>query len=81
MSEDPGPPTQLWTQNTKRKYDGKVRRGHKMGTNYVAGSADDAKCAQIVLSEDPNLKYIFPIFGRNSVNADRRKSILCPRRT
>ena len=81
MSEDPGPPTQLCTQNTKWKNDRKVRREHKMGTNCVAGSAEGTKWGQIVLSEDPNLKYIIPIFGHNLVNEDRHKSILCPRRT
>ena len=85
MSEDPGPPTQLCTQNTKWKNVKKVRRGvrreHKMGTNCVAGSAEGTKWGQIVLSEDPNLKYIIPIFGHNLVNEDRHKSILCSRRT
>ena len=85
MSADPGPPTQLCTQNTKWKNFQKVLRGvrreHNMGTNCVAGSAESTKWRQIVLSEDPKLKYIIPIFWHNLVNEDRHKSILCSRRT
>ena len=82
-----GPGSANTIVHTKHKWknDKKVRRGvrreHKMGTNCVAGSAEGTKWGQIVLSEDPNLKYIIPIFGHNLVNEDRHKSILCSRRT
>ena len=37
----------------------------------IERSAESTKWGQIVLSEDPNLKYIIPIFGHNLVNEDR----------
>ena len=85
LSEDPGPPTQLRTQNAKLIFHRWVRRGVLRRRNLcpfcVAGSAEGTKYAQIASSADPKLNYFLLIFGRNLVNADRRKSILRPRRT
>ena len=71
---DPGPPTQLRAQNAKWRNDNKVlrevRRGRKMGTNCVAGSAEDAKWVQIVPSEDPEYYLFITDFGRNYLNED-----------
>ena len=76
---DPGPPTQLRAQNAKWKNDNKVlrevRRGRKMGTNCVAGSAEDAKWVQIVPSEDPEYYLFITDFGRNYLNEDSTQKL------
>ena len=41
-----------------------------MGTNCVAGSAEDAKWVQIVPSEDPEYYLFITDFGRNYLNED-----------
>ena len=41
-----------------------------MGTNCIAGSAEDAKWVQIVPSEDPEYYLFITDFGRNYLNED-----------
>ena len=53
LSMDPGLPTQLWPQNTKCKYDGKVRRGRKK-CSFVS-SAVNTKSFLVLRLEDPSV--------------------------
>ena len=63
MSVDLGPPTQLRAQNAKWKNDNKVlrevRRGRKMGTNCVAGSARGRKMGTNSALGGPGILIIY----------------------
>ena len=79
---DPGPLTQLRMQSTKCKYDGKVlqgvRRGSKMSTNCVAGSAEDANSAYFVSWEDSNIIDLFWILDAFTSMRTNAKAFCAP---